>query len=105
MYLPYGHHTYSALEKVQCTAARYALNDCPWRSSVTTMLNSLDWPTLESHCAHSKLVSLVPQSNHKVPHLSLNPIYTSTVGHLQCFRPQYMPVLTLTFFFVLTFNH
>ena len=42
IWAPYLQKDISALEKVQRTAARYAMNNYSWRSSVTTMLNSLD---------------------------------------------------------------
>jgi len=107
MHLPYGHPTYkyvdiSALEKVQRTATRYALNNYSWRSSVTAMLNSLNWPTLESCRVYSKLVMFykVIKSHIEVPSLSLNPIFTSTRGHSQRFRPPYASLNTYLFSFL-----
>ena len=32
----------STIDKVQCTTARYVMNDFSWRSSITTMLNTLN---------------------------------------------------------------
>jgi len=103
MHLPYGHGpTYSALEKEQRTAARYALNDYSWRSSVTAMLNSFNWSTLESHHVYSKLVMFykIINSHIQVPSLSLNPIYTSTRGYSQHFRPPYTSLNTYLFSFL-----
>ena len=46
IWAPYLQKDISALEKIQRTAARaaarYAMNNYSWRSSVTTMLNSHD---------------------------------------------------------------
>ena len=59
-----------------------------WRSSVTTMLNSLDWPTFESRHLYSKLVMLIIKGYIEVQ-LSLIPIHTSTRGHSQHLRPPF----------------
>jgi len=87
---------------VQRTAARYALNDCSWRISVTTMLNSLEWPTLESHQVYSKLVMFYKIINNhiEVLSLSLSPMYTSTRGHSQHFRPPRVRLNTYLFSFL-----
>ena len=37
-----------AIEKIQSSATRYTMNNYSWRSSVTNMLTSLNWPSLES---------------------------------------------------------
>ena len=42
-------------EKVQRTAAHWVTLDYSWSSSVTVMLNNLNWPTLSLHCKISKL--------------------------------------------------
>jgi len=82
MHLPYGRPTYvqvdiSTLVKVQHTAAWYALNDYSWRSSVTAMLNSLDWPTLESCHVYSKLV-MFQRNNYSRLHEKLYVLYRLT---------------------------
>jgi len=48
--------------------------DCSWRSSVTTMLISLDWPTLKSRHTYSKLVMFYKliNSHIDIPSLSLS---------------------------------
>ena len=81
----------SALEKAQRTVTRCAMNNYSWRSSATTVLNSLDWPTLKSRHLYSKLVMFykIINGHIEVPSLSLIPIHTSTRGHSQLFRPQY----------------
>ena len=43
------------IEKVQRTAARWVTSDYGWSSSVTVMLNNLNWPTLSLHRKISKL--------------------------------------------------
>ena len=45
---PYHHNAILQLEKVQCRAARWALNDFSRYSSVTAMLQQLSWPNLNS---------------------------------------------------------
>ena len=55
IWVPYLQADISALEKVQRAAARYAVNNYSLRSSV---LLSLDWPTLES-CLYSKLDKII----------------------------------------------
>ena len=102
IWAPHLQKDISALEKVQCTAARYAINNYSWRSRVTTMLNSLDWPTLKSRCLYSKLVMFykIINGHIEVPSLSLIPIHTSTRGHSQHFRPPYARLNTYLFSFV-----
>ena len=45
---PYQQNDILSLEKVQRRAARWTLSDCNRLSSVTDMLEILDWPSLES---------------------------------------------------------
>ena len=50
------------LEKIQQRAAHWALNDYGIFSSVTSMLNQLSWPTLQTRCKESRLHSYIAQS-------------------------------------------
>ena len=44
------------IEKIQRTAARWVTSDYSWSSSVTVMLNNLNWPTLSLRRKISKLL-------------------------------------------------
>ena len=44
---PYYHNDIQTLEKVQRRAARWVMNDYSWYSSVSNMLNNLNWPPLQ----------------------------------------------------------
>ena len=44
------------LEMVNCCAARFVMNDFSTTTSVTTMLDNLQWPTLESWQENKRLV-------------------------------------------------
>ena len=77
----------------------YAMNNYSWSStSVATMLNSLDWPTLKSRL-YSKLVMFYKVINGyiELPSISLFPTQTSTRGHSQHFRPPYASCSTYSF--------
>ena len=41
---PHHLNDIQALEKVQCTASRWVMNDYSWYSSVSAMLHGLNWP-------------------------------------------------------------
>jgi len=103
IWVPHLQVDISTLEKVQYTAARYALNDYSWRNSVTAMLKSLEWPTLKPRCVYSKLVMFykIINSHIEVPSLFLNPIhihqYTHPPGVSHNVSGHHMPSLTLTF--------
>ena len=59
-----------------------------WRSSVTYMLTSLNWPSLESRCTFCKLVMFYKIINcqMEVPSISLTSMSSVTRGHSQRFR-------------------
>jgi len=46
------------IEMAQCHSARFVHNDFKRTSSVTMMLNNLQWPTLETRRHHAKLLML-----------------------------------------------
>ena len=70
------------LEKVQCRAARWVLNDNRYTSSVTLMLKQLSWPTLMLHRKISRL-SILYKAIHQqlsltIPSYYLPPTIQST---------------------------
>jgi len=73
----------SAIEKVKCSAAWYALNDYSWRNSVSALHNSLSWPP----CSTKDHIDITS---------------TSTRGRLKRFLDHYMPDLPIL---LLTFNY
>ena len=67
------------LEAVQRRSARYVFNNYDRHSSVTPMLNSLNWPTLQRRREQAKAIMMyrivnglvaIPASQHLVPALS-----------------------------------
>ena len=48
-------HIYS-IDQVQRRAARWVLHDYSWYSSVTSMQQELNWPTLQQRCQRNRLV-------------------------------------------------
>ena len=52
---PHFHKDIYELEKVQRQAARWAMSDYNWSSSVTSMLELLQWPTLSTRRYTSRL--------------------------------------------------
>jgi len=44
------------IEKIQRSVARYVSNNYSWHSSVTSMLSSLGWPTINQRHSYNKLV-------------------------------------------------
>lgn len=55
---PYTDHLVKKLEMVQRRAARFTLNQYRRTDSVTTMLRTLDWPTLEQRRQQARLTML-----------------------------------------------
>ena len=66
------------LEKVQRRAAHWVLNDYGWFSSVSSMLNHLSWPTLQSRRKLSRLHTLHKVFYHQLS-LSIPPYYLSAI--------------------------
>jgi len=54
------------IEKVQRAAARYVMNDYDYESSVTNMLQTLNWQTLEHRRIQSSLIMLYKITHHIV---------------------------------------
>ena len=103
----YGHLThnrYLCNRKVQHTATHYTTNasEYSWRNSVTAMINSLNWPSLDSHCTYFKLIMFYKIINDLivVPSISLTPMSTSTRHHSQRFRTPYSRINTYPFSFL-----
>ena len=55
---PYTILSISKLERVQCRAARYVLNDYSTFYSVSVMFNQLHWPSLRIHRDYLKVIML-----------------------------------------------
>ena len=55
---PYTQSNVNDLEQVQRRAARFVLNDFNRTSSVTSMLQSLNWPSLQERRAQAKLIMM-----------------------------------------------
>ena len=77
-----------AIEKIQRSAARYTMNNYSWRSSVTNMLTSPNWPSLESRRTFCKLVMFYKIINcqMEVPSISLTSMSSVTRSHSQRFK-------------------
>ena len=71
------------LEITQWRSARFVFNDFRWTSSVTSMLNNLHWPILESTKQHAKLTMLYKILDNiiSVPHDHLIRTVLPTCGH------------------------
>ena len=63
---PYTKSQISNLEKIQRRAARFVLNDHKKCSSVTNMLKSLKWPSLEQRRKATRLTNLYKVKKEKV---------------------------------------
>ena len=97
---PYTKDLISQIEMVQRRAARFVKADYRSQSSVTQMLQSLQWQTLQERRAHSKVIMLYRIVNGLVaipagppflyPSLDLH----ATRGHNQQFRRQHCRILT-----------
>ena len=66
---PFHHNLLYQLEMIQHRAARFALNR-PWirghHDSITEMLCTLEWTTLETQRSHSHLLMLIKILNHHI---------------------------------------
>jgi hypothetical protein len=75
---PYHKTLKDKLEKVQRRAARFVKNDYARTSSVTSMLQDLDWETLEDRRTKSRLVTIYKETHGLIP---------SNISHLQTKLP------------------
>ena len=64
---PYQEYLICEIEKIQRRDARWELSDYNCYSSVTEMLNSLEWSTLESKRYNSRLSQLYKIMHHHTP--------------------------------------
>ena len=90
-------HSYK-IERVQRAAARYVLNDYNFTSSVTQMIQTLNWQTLHHRRINSSLILLYKISNNlvAVDHHHLIPIknlnfhvpFSRTLYHQNSFFPR-----------------
>ena len=84
------HHTgdIQHLEKVQCRAARWALNDYGRYSSVTSMLEHLGWETLKERCMIARLQTLF-KILHNDYALEIPHHYLHQTRHTRQYYPQH----------------
>ena len=82
------------LEKVQQRAARWVLNDYGRFSSVTSMLDQLSWPTLQTRCKLSRLQTLHKVFYHQLL-LTIPPYYLPTTLSTRLYHPLHyvLPIL------------
>ena len=96
---PYTQEHIQKIEMVQRRAARYVTNRYHNRSSVTSMLDHLEWETLESRRTKNQLVMFIkiihglidipterylsPASTRTISHHSLDPITLSSIDRSQ----------------------
>ena len=81
---PHTQRNTKKIEQVQRSSARFVMGDHRRTSSVTAMLNHLDWPSLEERRYHSRLQMMYKIRNNLVdiPWRSyLTELSTSTRGH------------------------
>ena len=72
---PLLQHSHLTIEKVQRRAIRWTLNNYNYYSSVTTMLQNLNWPTLQYRRQRARL-SLFYKSLNNLTALEIPPYYT-----------------------------
>ena len=96
-----------AIEKIQRSVARYTMNNYSWRSSVTNMLTSLNWPSLESRRTFCKLVMFYKIINCQieVPSISLTSMPSVTRGHSQRFRIPQARINSYILIFLFTIHY
>lgn len=84
---PHTSKAISKAESVQRSAARYVMNNYSRRSSVTSMINELQWKTLQHRRAVSKVAMMYRITNHliDIPDDQLVPLNTPTRGHSKRF--------------------
>ena len=75
---PYQEYLVSNIEKVQRRAARWVLSDYSHYSSVTEMLKSLEWSTLEDRRYVYRLSQLHKIIYHYTPAIQMPPYYITT---------------------------
>ena len=68
VWAPYHHTDIYQLEAVQRRAARFAMNCYDRYQSVTSMLHSLDWPTLTKRRDHLK-ITMMYKIIHNIVHI------------------------------------
>lgn len=71
---PYSNIHVDKLQKVQRSAARFVANDHRRTSSVTTMLQALDWQDLETRRLHSQLIMFYKITNNLVK-INIPPVF------------------------------
>ncbi len=95
---PWQKYLTNKVEQVQRSAARYVSNDYNYTSSVSLMLNQLNWPSLEQRRKTSSVTMLFKihhhlvfvDHNHMIPTRNLNFLitYSKTQYHANSFFPR-----------------
>jgi len=84
---PYHNNKINQLEKVQRRAARWVLNNFSHHSSVTVMLQHLQWPTFQFRRKVSRLQILLKIINQDYP-LSVPPYFISMERSTRLYHPR-----------------
>ena len=69
---PHSQHSVDKLQRVQMAAARFVMNDHRRSTSVSDLLNTLNWKSLESRRLHSQL-SMLHKIKNGLVHITVPP--------------------------------
>ena len=83
---PYHHNDIQTLEKVQRRAAHWVMNDYSWYSSVSNMLNNLNWPSLHLRRRISRLQTFY-KATYKLSALSIPSYFAPSQRLARHFHP------------------
>ena len=90
---PYHHNDIQTLEKVQRRAARWVMNDYSWYSSVSNMLNNLNWPSLHLRHRISRLQTFY-KAIYKLSALSIPSYFAPSQRLTRHFHPLHYIILS-----------
>ena len=79
------------LEKVQRRAARWVLSDYSRETSVTSLLLTLNWPTLQQHRLSSRLILFYKIINNQLP-ITFPPYYLPVQYHTRQYHQDHFIV-------------
>ena len=85
---PHHLNDIQALEKVQRRAARWVMNDYSWYSSVSAMLHSLNWPSLQLRRRISRLQTFY-KATYKLSVLSIPSYFLPAQRLTRHYHPLY----------------
>ena len=91
--LVYHHVCFNELGKIQRRAARWAISNDNWSSSVTSMLKLLQWPTLTNHRYTSRLHILYKSIYHLMAE-QLPPYFLRTQWSTHPYYPLHFIILS-----------